>query len=70
MAVSTTFLENKVNWADFVLMPLEDWASLCAALNDVLASAENPDIMALWPFYNERAVRRARELLDKAPCGI
>jgi tetratricopeptide (TPR) repeat protein len=70
MAVSTTFLENKVNWADFVLQPIEDWASLCAALQDVLRLAEDPDTMALWPFYNERALRRARELLDESPCGI
>jgi len=69
MAVSSTFLENTVNWADYVLMPLEDWAALCTALNGVLALAEDPDIMAAWPFYNERAVRRAREILDEAPCG-
>ena len=70
IAVSTTFLENTVNWADFVLRPLEAWTTLCAALDDVAALAENPDIMAAWPFYNERALRRARELLDEAPCEI
>jgi len=68
MAVSTTFLENAVNWADFVLQPLEDWETLCAALNDVLTLAEDPDVMVAWPFYNERALRRARELLAEAPC--
>ncbi len=68
MAVSSTFLENTVNWADFVLMPLENWAALCSALNSVLALAEDPGIMAVWPFYNERALRRAREILDEAPC--
>jgi len=69
MTVSSTFLENAVNWADFVLMPREDWEELCTALNGVLALAEDPDIMAAWPFYNERALRRAREILDEAPCG-
>ena len=69
MVVSSTFLENTVNWADFVLMPLKDWAALCTALNGVFALAEDPDIMAAWPFYNERAVRRARVILDEAPCG-
>ncbi len=68
MAVSSTFLENAVNWADFVLMPLENWAALCTALTGVLALAEDPDIMAAWPFYNERALRRAHEILDEAPC--
>lgn len=69
MAVSSTFLENAVNWADFVLMPLEDWARLCTALNDVVVLAEDLDIMAAWPFYNERAFRRAHEILAEAPCG-
>lgn len=68
MAVSSTFLENTVNWADFVLMRQEDWASLCTALNSVLALAEDPEIMAAWPFYNERALRRAHEILAEAPC--
>ena len=68
MAVSTTFLENVVNWADFVLQPLEDWETLCVALNDVLTLAEDPDVMVAWPFYNERALRRAREVLNEAPC--
>lgn len=68
MVVSSTFLENTVNWADFVLRPLEEWETLCTALNGVLTSAENPDIMAAWPFYNERALRRAQEILAEAPC--
>ena len=68
MAVSSTFLENTVNWADFVLMPLENWAALCTALNGVLALAEDPDVMAAWPFYNERALRRAHEILAEVPC--
>ena len=68
MAVSTTFLENAVNWANFVLRPLEDWETLYTTLNGVLALAEEPDIMAAWPFYNERALRRAREILNEAPC--
>ena len=70
MVVSTTFLENTVNWADFVLKPSEDWEELCTALSGVLSLAADPDIMAAWPFYNERAFLRARELLDEAPCGI
>jgi len=70
MAVSTTFLENTVNWAEFVLKPSEDWEKLCTALSGVLSLAANPDVMAAWPFYNERALLRARELFEEAPCGI
>lgn len=70
MSVSSTFLENTVNWADFVLSPASDWERLCPALHDVLGLSENPDVMAAWPFYNTRALRRAREILDTVPCDF
>lgn len=69
MAVSSVFLENTVNWADFVLRPRQDWEALCSALNSVIALAEDPDVMAAWPLYNLLALRRAHQIIDQAPCG-
>ncbi len=69
MAVSSSYLENAVDWADFVLRPQSRWETLCETLNQVLTLSEDPEVMAAWPFYNERARQQAQELLDAAPCG-
>lgn len=68
MALSETMLENAVNWAEYGLHHKEDEAMFCSTLLDVIAQSEDADLMSAWPFYNERAVRRARALLSDSSC--
>ncbi|MBE0635305.1 hypothetical protein IH601_04860 [Candidatus Bipolaricaulota bacterium] len=68
MAVSPTFLESPVNWAEFVLKPRQDWSTFCATLSAVVTRAEDSATMASWPLYSARALERALFLLDDGPC--
>ena len=68
MAASSTLLENAVNWAEYGLGARTDWETRCSVLHDVIAQAEDSELMAVWPFYNERALRRAQALLAEYSC--
>ena len=68
LAVGPTFLENRVNWAEFVLKPQRDWSTLCDAVNTVTAQAEDSTTMATWPLYNRLALQRAQALQEETGC--
>lgn len=68
MSVSSTLLENAVNWAEYGLGARADREARCSVLRDVVAQSEDLNLMATWPFYNERAARRARDLLAEMSC--
>jgi len=68
MTISSTLLENSVNWAEYGMSPNEDAETFCRVLHDVISQSEDADLMAVWPFYNERAVRRAQALLTEGSC--
>jgi len=57
-------LEARVSYADQYARPTGDTDLFEALLDEVVALAEDPSVMAAFPFYNELWVRRARALLD------
>jgi hypothetical protein len=56
------YLENYVNYAEFYAKAKKDWALFCGLLRTTLEKAQDPAVMAKWPFYNKLAVDRARAL--------
>lgn len=68
LAVGPTFLENRVNWAEFVLKPRRDWPILCDAVSIVTAQAEDLTTMSTWPLYNRLALQRAQALQEETGC--
>ena len=61
--IDPAYLESYVNYAGHYAEPMGA-ETLC---NDLLATAialaEDPQVMAAWPLYNELAIRRARTML-------
>lgn len=68
LEIGPLYLENAVNFADFVLEPQEDWSRFCAVLTESIDQGGDPDVVAEWPLYNTLALRRASELLAQHPC--
>lgn len=60
--IDRDYLENHVNYAEFYAKPKKDWDLFCSLLQTVLAKAEDPAVMAKWPFYNKLALDRAQSL--------
>jgi len=56
------YLENYVNYADYYAKPERDWDLFCSLLKTALDKAQDPAVMAKWPFYNTLALERARAL--------
>jgi len=56
------YLENRVNYAEYYARPVGDDALFDTLLTMVLEAAEDPDVVAAHPFYNELAINRARSL--------
>jgi tetratricopeptide (TPR) repeat protein len=57
-------LEARVSYAEQYARPTGDTDLFKTLLDEVLALAEDPSVMAAYPFYNELSVRRARALGD------
>ena len=57
-----TYLETRVSYAEHYARPTRDRELYDRLLAGVLADALDPEIMAAHPFYNHRAVDRARTL--------
>ena len=68
IAWGPTYLENLVNFADFVLEPQGDWERFCSVLHEAVERGRDPAVLAEWPLYNTLALRRAPELLAEHPC--
>lgn len=60
------YLENHVNYAEFYAKPKEDWDLFCSLLRTALEKAQDPAVMAKWPFYNKLAIDRAQTLWQRA----
>lgn len=56
------YLENYVNYAEFYAKAKKDWPLFCGLLRTALEKAQDPAVMAKWPFYNKLAVDRAQAL--------
>ncbi|MGQ9733575.1 MAG: TRAP transporter TatT component family protein [Candidatus Bipolaricaulia bacterium] len=56
------YLENYVNYAEFYAKAKKDWGLFCSLLKATLTKAQDPAVMAKWPFYNKLAVDRAQTL--------
>jgi hypothetical protein len=63
MQIDPTSLESYLNYAEHYAGPTGDDAFCNALLTTALELAEDPEIMAAWPLYNELAIRRARTML-------
>ena len=63
------YLENLVNFADFVHEPEGNWEAFCLALTEAIDRGDDPGVLAEWPLYNTLALRQAAKLLDEHPCG-
>ena len=62
------YLENLVNFADFVLEPQGEWGRFCTVLDEAVERGGDPAVLAEWPLYNTLALRRAAELLSDHSC--
>lgn len=57
-------LEARVSYAEFYAKPAEDWALFDSLLAETLALADDPLVLAAWPFYNSLSVGRAEALAE------
>ena len=57
-----TYLESRVNYAEYYARAVGDDALFDDLIATVLEAAEDPDVVAAHPFYNELAIDRARSL--------
>ncbi len=62
-----TFVQNYVDWADYLARPRGEWDALCALLRTALDVGAEPAVGARWPLYNRLALIRAQTLRGKAP---
>jgi len=56
------YLENYINYAEYYAKPKRDWDLFCSLLRTALDKAEEPVVMAKWPFYNKLSLDRAQSL--------
>jgi len=57
-----TYLESRVNYAEYYARAVGDDALFDTLIATLLEAAEDPDVVAAHPFYNELAIDRARSL--------
>lgn len=57
-----TYLENRVNYAEYYAQAVGDDALFDTLIASVLEAAEDPDVIAAHPFYNALAIDRAKAL--------
>ena len=57
-----TYLESRVNYAEYYARAVGNDALFDELIATVLEAAEDPNIVAAHPFYNELAIGRARSL--------
>jgi len=69
ISLGAGYLENKVDLAEYVMKPKGDTEGFCSLLREVLAEADDPEVIARWPLYNTLAVTRARDLLADGSCN-
>lgn len=55
-------MEAYVSYAESYARPAGEEALFDQLLARVLALAEDPTVVAAWPFYNALSIERAREL--------
>ncbi len=67
MEIAPQFLQNGVDLAEWVLKPQKETEALCTLLAGVKTDAQDPAVMAVWPLYNELALRRAETLSAGCP---
>jgi hypothetical protein len=60
--IDGNYLENYVNYAEFYAKPKKDWELFCDLLGTALTKAQDPAVIAKWPFYNKLAIDRAQTL--------
>jgi hypothetical protein len=63
MKIDPDYLESYVNYAVHYAGPTGDDALYSELLTAAMQLAEDPQVMAAWPLYNELAIRRARAML-------
>jgi tetratricopeptide (TPR) repeat protein len=63
MEIDPAYLESYVNYAEHYAGPVGNEALYNDLLATAIGLAEDPQIMATWPLYNELAIRRARTML-------
>ncbi len=61
------FVENYVDYAEYCAKPEQEWDIFRHELGSVLELAEDPEVMARWPLYNNLALRRAEKLYSSEP---
>jgi tetratricopeptide (TPR) repeat protein len=61
--IDPAYLESYVNYAQHYAGPMNEEALHDDLLATAMQLAEDPQIMATWPLYNELAIRRARTML-------
>jgi tetratricopeptide (TPR) repeat protein len=57
--IDPSYLENYVNYAEYYARPTGDDALFDALIAAVLEAAEDPAVVAVYPFYNKLAIDRA-----------
>ena len=63
MEIDPSYLESYVNYAEQYAGPVGDETLYNDLLATAIALAEDPQVMATWPLYNELAIRRAKTML-------
>jgi len=61
--IDPAYLESYVNYAEHYAGPVGDETLRDELLTTAMNLAQDPQIMATWPLYNELAIRRARTML-------
>jgi len=64
IALEPLFLENYVNYAEYVAKARGDWPLFCGELRRALELGKDPAVMARWPLYNALALARAEALVQ------
>ncbi len=65
MEIDPAYLESYVNYAEHYAGPVGEDALYDELLATAMTLAEDPQVMAAWPLYNELAIRRARTMLPQ-----
>jgi len=63
MEIDPAYPESHVNYTEQYAGPLGDETLYNDLLATAIALAEDPQVMAAWPLYNELAIRRAKTML-------
>lgn len=63
MQIDPAYLESYVNYAQHYAGPMNEEALRDDLLATAMQLAEDPQVVAAWPLYNELAIRRAKSML-------